>query len=947
MRSGLSEDLVVGRTAEIALLSHEAERLAAGQGGLLWIEGEPGVGKSTLVGQLIREGQSRGCVIRSTNADEFTGRFPLYVMRQCLGVEAGQSEGFPSGGMLETPTGQALGSRMLDASDRLHSVVERLCADSPLMLVVDDLQWADPESVKLWSRLARLTAQVPLLLVGVLRSGNSSDALSSLREDISAYGGKLLEVDPLPYVDVEAIVEHLVGNPPGASLQQALYRTGGNPLYVREFITLLIWQDEIVTSGGVAELHEERTNLGLSALSAVIAKRLNLLPPDINLAVSLASFLGGSFSRIDLTAVLRMPVPEVETLLERAVAAGVLRPNEAGVSFSHGIMRQILYQSVPEALRYAVHREIAEVLALRPSTPATRVAEHLIAASTADDPWTINWISREAPAMLYKAPAMATELLQRALEAIPANDERWVPVAISLVTVLFRTDRDTDASEWARRILDVTDDVETTAAMRWHMGMISWRRREDVQETLALTEEALRVPGLSALWRSRLQLLQAEILAQGLGDIERGEGASVAAVTTAEEAGDAYSLALGGWTLFYIHISRRDYKAALASVDAALEALRDHDTRRELHDVQMILFDNRMFALQNLDLLDEADATIQRARAAAADAGETPMNRLAVQAAIQSFWTGRWDDARAELDAAHADLLEVTNFGLRGNWPVLLLHGVAALLSAHCDPVEIAQERVRAADDLRITQAIDRDNCDFLIGARALCAERAGAPEEALRIFAPMVDPDFGRSLLKHQWLPDIVRLAMAVGDTRMADRAVEICSEDAARSGTGRARMATARCVGMRTGRTAPLMEAVDHFRRVGRRVEQAWALEDAAAVLAGSTDAGRLPGRYLHEAIEIYHGLGASWDIERAQTRLQALGVQDTMPQRPRPASGISALTPTEHAVARHVARGCSNSEIAEALLLTARTVDVHVTHLMKKLGVTSRRDLLGTNW
>lgn len=944
MRTVPSDDLLVGRGAEIAVLAGATEKLAAGQGGLLWIEGEPGVGKSTLVRQLTREAQARDCTVRSAGADEFTGRFPLSVMLNCLGVEAWQSDRFSDAVPGSAAAGLRLGSRILSVSDRLYSTVEELCTTSPVMLVVDDLQWVDPESISLWRRLVRNTTQAPLLLVAVLRSGHAPGAIADLKQDFETYGGTVLDVGPLPQSDVEVYVEHLVGTPPGDSLRHVLAQTNGNPLYVRELVTLLMWQDEITAPGESAELQDNRPESGLAALSSVIAKRLDLLPPELNNAVSLAAFLGGSFPRADLTAVLRVEPSEAEGLLQQAATSGVLRVSDSEVSFRHGLMREILYASVPEALRYALHREIAEVLAGLPATPATRVAEQLIAAATADDTWTVDWIGREAPSLLYKAPDAATTLLQRAIAALPTGDARWIPTALSLVTVLFRTDQDEAASRLAKRVLNVTHDVETAAAMRWYVGWIAWRSRR-LDDALTHADEGLRLTGVSDLWRGRIQVLRAEILAGGLGDIERGEEAATAAVAAGEAAGDMFSRAYGRSTLFYIHISHRDYEASLASVDAALQALREHDTRRELHDVHMILYDNRMFALQNLDLLDEADATLQQARATAADAGETPMNRLAVQAAIQSFWTGRWDDARAELDAAQADLLEVTNFGLRGHWPVLLMHGVDALVSAHCDPLDAAQEALRAGDDKNIAQAVDRDNCDFLVAARALCAEREGSPEEALRIFAPMTDPEFGRSLLKHQWLPDVVRLAMSVGDLETADRAVEICGSEATRSGTGRARMAAARCVGIRTGRAEQVLGAVDYYRGVGRRVEQAWALEDAAALLAAGDGADQLARQCLREAVEIYDGLGAQWDIERARTRLRAVGVRDALgPFPPKPTSGVAALTPTERSVALCVARGRSIPEIAEELLLSGRTVEVHVSHIMKKLGATSRRELAG---
>jgi predicted ATPase len=164
----------VGRRAEVAALRGLVARAAQGRGGVAWVEGEPGIGKSALVAQGLAEAAGLGCAVFAGAADPLRARFPLGVLLDCLGVDArsaggergeiaGLLRGEGVGGML--PAGGAVAA----AAERVLVLVDRLCAVSPVVLLVDDLQWADEASVSVWHRLAGATAQVPLLAVAVSR----------------------------------------------------------------------------------------------------------------------------------------------------------------------------------------------------------------------------------------------------------------------------------------------------------------------------------------------------------------------------------------------------------------------------------------------------------------------------------------------------------------------------------------------------------------------------------------------------------------------------------------------------------------------------------------------------------------------------------------------------------------------------------------------------------
>jgi DNA-binding CsgD family transcriptional regulator len=196
---------------------------------------------------------------------------------------------------------------------------------------------------------------------------------------------------------------------------------------------------------------------------------------------------------------------------------------------------------------------------------------------------------------------------------------------------------------------------------------------------------------------------------------------------------------------------------------------------------------------------------------------------------------------------------------------------------------------------------------------------------------------------LVHQWMPDLVRLALALGDQETARAALAVCEAEATRESVpARAASAVDRCRGLLASDPDALLRTAEHYRTVGRTFELAQSLEDAAYLLGlgGRTAAARAA---FGEAAEVYAGLGAEWDVRRASARLRPYGIRrGVRGSRRRPSQGWDALTPTELKVAHLVAEGKSNPDIAADLFLSRRTVQTHVSHILKKLGVRSRTEI-----
>jgi DNA-binding CsgD family transcriptional regulator len=178
-----------------------------------------------------------------------------------------------------------------------------------------------------------------------------------------------------------------------------------------------------------------------------------------------------------------------------------------------------------------------------------------------------------------------------------------------------------------------------------------------------------------------------------------------------------------------------------------------------------------------------------------------------------------------------------------------------------------------------------------------------------------------------------------------MARTAAQACqAEAAAETRPARAAAASLRCRGLLESDPVPLRDAVAHYRAVGAAAELPTAVEDLAAVLAerGQHEEARAA---LNEAVSLYEGLNARWDIRRAEGRLRPYGIRRGVrgPRGPRAASGWEALTPTEVKIAALVARGDSTSEIARGMFLSRRTVQTYISHILAKLGAKSRVEIV----
>jgi tetratricopeptide (TPR) repeat protein len=384
-------------------------------------------------------------------------------------------------------------------------------------------------------------------------------------------------------------------------------------------------------------------------------------------------------------------------------------------------------------------------------------------------------------------------------------------------------------------------------------------RRGDAATAVSLLSTALADPDLAEPWRTRHRVLLAQVRRGDLSDLDRADRDAVEQI----ESGDGYEVAFGLQTRWLVASIRRDHAAALGYIDRAIEVARgDEHAARLMPD----LLDNRVFSLHNLDRLDEAETTL--AAAAALESEDGRLTALSVARVIHHYWLGRWDEALTEIAQVTDDDPVISFDGTREPAALaLLLHGVAALIAARRGELASALRHLeRAGTELPATPA-ERESCDFLLCARAIVYGQQGRPADALAAMAPLWEPSFAPMMLRHQWLPAAMGLALRIGDDDVVRQVSAICAHEAAQEHTpARAWAADAVVRALLTGDPEPAMAAAQHYAQVGRLPERATALEEASRLL---TRAGRTreAAAALAEAIELFERLGATWNLELAR--------------------------------------------------------------------------------
>lgn len=937
---------LVGRSAVQASLCPLVQGLADGRGGLVWIEGEPGIGKSALIDALAVRAEQTGCLVLRGTADELLAAFPLRVMADSLGVGTRPQDPDPvRAEIAELLRGETAGSGAADpvlaAGERMLELVDRLCASSPVVLVVEDLHWADEPSLLLWGRLARAVDQIPLLLVGAVRAVPRRETVERLRALVEKRSGTLVHLGPLGEDAAAILAERIVGATLGPRLASELGRAAGSPLYVRELVDALVRAGLVRIEDGVAELDTHPGSTPQS-LTVAIGRRLGFLAEKTRGALRIAALLGNEIDAADWALALDHAPARLVDLVSEATAGGVLTEVGGKLRFRHELIRQVLVQQTPLAVRTAVHGDIARKLAAA-GRGVDGVARHLLAMPELQD-WALTWLSRIGEATLYAAPQVSAQLLERATRSIGPDDARWEPLAARLAQALFWLGRDEPAFEVAAEVARRTEDPVLACRMRIQIMRLAGRLGR-FEEAVPMTVQP-QDSSLPPLWHARLAAWSALILFY-YGSTEEGLATARGALELAVEADDPLSIATARHALASCGGAARRPE----HLEAALAVLTGRDL--ESTDLRMLLLANYVVQLSDLGRPDDGERVLADAVRLADTSGTFRAATILAGAAGFYYRHGRLDEALVHLESIEDEYLH--------NDELSQVFATAAIIAVHRGDRDTADAKLRAALGTApgpgtgtgtgtgagpdMDQLPDPPRPSYpLTDALALRAEAAGDIKRALALMSAWLDVPAGLSRYeRHDNLPYLTYLALLLGDAETADAAVRVAEADAAADPSPSRSTAARACHAMVENDADELLAVARQHASYRWNLHAAFEYEQAAARLAEAGEAKRARAA-LNDAVQLYTSMGATWLINQADSKLREYGVRrGPRSVHRRATSGWDALTPSELRIAELVAQGRSNPDIAAELFLSRRTVQTHVSSILSKLQLRSRIDVI----
>ncbi|MGW4498579.1 ATP-binding protein [Micromonospora sp. NPDC004336] len=480
-------EVVIGREHPAGLLRAEVDRVAASHGGLVLVAGEPGIGKTTLVTAAAKEARQRGALVLGAacwDSDSAPGYWPwvqvLRGMRRSpedwaaareaaepgLAALLGETTGTATDRAIRETIREAIGGpaggggddqaerEEFDLFDAVTAALVAVSQRRPVMVVLDDLHWADPASMRLLRFAAQHTWFERLLLVGTYRDAEVEAADHPLRPLLMPLVAKATSITltGLSRDETGALMARTAGREPGVDLVDEVHRrTGGNPFFVEQ--TARLWRAD----GQVSTI--------APGVREAVRRRLAQLPPAVADLLAVAAVLGREFHRQVLAAGAGAPAAQVDRLLDRAVTARLVLARGGGrFAFAHDLVRETLYDGLTDDDRRARHAAV-----VRAVEGSAGLAERLIPAD----------LARHAHlAGDALAPARATELLMAAARDASGR------LAMDEAVVHFR------------RALEVADDPTRRVKIMVELGQLLHHCGDNAEARRLVAEAATLAPSV-------------------------------------------------------------------------------------------------------------------------------------------------------------------------------------------------------------------------------------------------------------------------------------------------------------------------------------------------------------------------------------------------------------------------------------------------------------------
>jgi DNA-binding CsgD family transcriptional regulator len=874
-----------------------------------------------------------GLRVLSARGGELEREFPFGVVRQLLEPVLAAADQAERGTLLagaaalaepvlSTPEGDGAAEPPFAALHGLYWLAANLAAARPLLVVVDDLQWADLASLRWLVYLARRLEGMPLALLLATLPSEPGTARELLDELVAIPQVGVLDPDDLSEAAVGGLAGGLLAMDPEAEFVAACHRaTGGNPFLLTELLGELARRGIAPT----AESAGQASRLSSQGVDRAVRARLRGLGDECGALARAAAVLGDPAEPGLAAGLAGLDEDAAASATDALVDASILGHGRP-LAFVHGLVRSSVYAELSASERAREHLRAARLLAAAGAAP-DRVALHLLAISPGGQAETVATLRRAAAGASGRgAPEVAVTYLRRALDEPPADELRPV-LAHELGAAALRAGDLETAAEQLRAATHGLPDAQARSEAAGALGsalFLAYRPDEAVAELSAVIDglpEALGEQGL------RLQATR-----------WTAARASLASWRTLRERGDRFAVAAA---------KPETPGERLAAGVAALHAVRERTAVEARELARQALADGRLLddpgpesagfwiaplVLLWADALEEATNAATEVIDWAQRRGSPAAFAMGVRLRAFAWWRrGALADAEADATSAleHADL------------PGFPPYGYGALANAL-----VARGNLEAADEVLQQAPFEPGSTRavfYYLQARARLRAAQQRVEEAL-------DDLFACGRLEQQW-----EIRTPAFCTWRADAAPLLASVDRGEEALILAREELERCrafgaasplgVALRAlGVLEPGDEGIALLVQAGGVLESSSARLEHAQALLELGAAVRRTGRRaearepLRKALELARRCGADAVATRAHDELVAAGAR---PRRD-PTESRTNLTAGELRVARLAAEGMTNREVAQALFLTENTIETHLRSVFRKLDIGSRSQL-----
>jgi DNA-binding CsgD family transcriptional regulator len=911
-----------GRELQLGALDRHLSETDSGTGSVVVVEGGPGLGKTTLLRAVMATAGDRGFRAGYGTADPIDAVVDLAVVIEAL------FDGEPP--LLDRsafPSTHASPEQRFWLLQDLQGLLERAAMGGPVLVCLDDLQWADNGTAAALRALPQRLADLPVVWLLATRPGRGSSHILGALAQLAVGGAEVVRLEPLDETAVAGVVGDVLDAEPDARLLESAGQAHGNPFMLIDLLRGLMEEGSVVVESGRAVLVDERLP---ARVAEDMRRRLRKMPGPAERVATCGASLGRRFTVIELADASGLSVLELLVPISELAEADILVDSGERLAFRHDLIRDAVRASVPPAVRRALDRQGAQVLLRRGALPV-EVATQLAASAEPGDEIAIRTLLDAVETLDTTDPAAATELAQQALRLTSARHPLRGPLVSARAVSLFAAGSVQEAKRFAdtalRQVLPPAQEAEVRLSIASMFSLSPDVRADNARLGLALSD-------VSADIRARLaaRLLHNLVVAGHKGEALSAVSELSALVSASDSREAQFDFQLAHAPLDY---QLFDFETALRRLDTA-------DRIGTSANVSQRLADNfRCWVLAALDRFGEARA--------AADAGVASATEDRQNWALHIFETCR---GLLELQAGR---LPEAAAALEGRFSVEGADRVLGIIDA-ANVAALGRIRIHTGDQRAANEVAGI--CEVMMEASAPWTRRHAAWFLARHAMA------FGSAADAHRRLralgddeplslfrmfphdpaddPELIRIALANGDDELAASVVgvtERCRQ--LNPSVPSLQAAAAHVRGLAAHETDELETAAAVYRTTSRRIAFASALEDlgCARIDDGATNEAIAA---FDEALAANVEISASWDAARVRRRLRRLGVRRRVQPPQAPTTGWAALTRAELEVSRLVTQGKTNREIADHLFISPHTVDSHLRNIFAKVGVKSRVQL-----